>query len=176
MKLIQTVTLASASASIELASIPQSFTDLVILCSLRSTDSSASRAGALFFNSAAVDSNNIELGGDGGSLLNSAGSSQDYIRWGNFPGATATSNTFGNAAIYVPNYTGSQNKTISSDAVTENNATSWPRGALVAGLSTKSAAITSITIYSLGLANMAIGSTISLYGILKGSDGITTAS
>jgi hypothetical protein len=54
-----------------------------------------------------------------------------------------TSNTFGNLEIYVPNYAGSTNKSVSADAVTENNNTD-ANVALVAGLWSSIAAITSI--------------------------------
>jgi hypothetical protein len=176
MKLIQTVTLASASASIELASIPQSFTDLVLLLSLRGSVSGTFNAGALFFNSAASDSNARDLAGDGGSVYSTATGTQTYIRWGDTTGSTNTANTFASSQIYIPNYTGSQNKTISAESTPENNGTSWGQGTITAGLSTKSAAITLINIYNLSGGDWIAGSTISLYGILKGSDGITTAS
>jgi hypothetical protein len=38
--------------------------------------------------------------------------------------ASATAGTFSNSEIYIPNYTSSNQKSFSSDSVTENNATS----------------------------------------------------
>jgi hypothetical protein len=51
--------------------------------------------------------------------------------------------TFGNAIIYIPNYTSSNNKSISVDSVNENNDTE-AYAMLTAGLWSNSAAITSI--------------------------------
>jgi hypothetical protein len=51
--------------------------------------------------------------------------------------------------MYIPNYAGSSNKSVSIDAVTENNATAAEAN-LVAGLWSSTAAITSITLYNYG--------------------------
>jgi hypothetical protein len=90
------------------------------------------------------------------------------------PSNTATANIFGNTQLYIPNYTGSTNKTYSSDAVAENNAT-LTYSNILAGLWSNTAVISSLSITS-EATTFAIGSTISLYGVLKGSDGIVTTS
>jgi hypothetical protein len=176
MKLIETKTLGTAAASIEFTSIPQTFTDLVLLLSLRGSVSGNANTGALYFNSAATDSNARILAGDGGSAYAFDWLNQTYIRWGDSNGSTNIANTFASGQIYIPNYTGSQNKTILAESTTETNTTNWGQGTITAGRSNKSAAITLINIYNASGENLVAGSTISLYGILKGSDGITTAS
>jgi hypothetical protein len=176
MKLIETKTLGTAAASIEFTSIPQTFTDLVVLLSLRGSSSGTFNAGALYFNSAASDSNNRDLAADGASVYSNTTGTQTYVRWGDTTGSTNTANTFASSQIYIPNYTGSQNKTISAESTPENNATSWGQGTITAGVSNKSAAITLINIYNLSGGNWVAGSTISLYGITKGSvPGITVS-
>jgi hypothetical protein len=176
MKLIETKTLGTAAASIEFTSIPQTFTDLVLLLSLRGSVSGTFNAGALYFNSAVSDSSGRYLAGDGGSVYSTAQSTNTYIRWGDTTGSGNTASTFASSQIYIPNYTGSQNKSIWAKSTPENNATSWGQGTITAAVSQKSAAITLINIYNLSGGNWVADSTISLYGILKGSDGITTAS
>jgi hypothetical protein len=176
MKLIETKTLGTAAASIEFTSIPQTFTDLVLLLSLRGSVSGTLNAGALYFNTASPDSNSRWLAGNGASAYSSSRSTNNELRWGDTTGSDNTANTFGSSQIYIPNYTGSQNKTISAESTPENNATSWGQGTILAGVSNKSAAITLINILNLSGGDWEAGSTISLYGILKGSDGITTAS
>jgi len=177
VKLIQTITLGSAASSIEFTSIPQTFTDLVILCSLRGTSAGVHNASAMYFNSAASDSRAVQVNGDGTSTpAVTALGTQNYIGWGNATGTASTANVFGSGQIYIPNYTGNQRKTISAESVSENNSSNWGQGGIAAGFSTKSAAITLINIYVVLGGNWVAGSTISLYGILKGSDGITTAS
>jgi hypothetical protein len=79
------------------------------------------------------------------------------------PAATSTANTFGNVAIYIPNYTSSNNKSISVDGVGENNATT-AFADLYAGLWANSSAITSITLYNI-ISDFAEFSTATLYGI-----------
>jgi hypothetical protein len=81
------------------------------------------------------------------------------------PGSGQTASIFGNAEIYIPNYAGSNNKPISIDHVTENNATdAWAN--LTVLLWSNSAAITSIKISeSSGSSNYAQYSTAYLYGI-----------
>jgi hypothetical protein len=86
---------------------------------------------------------------------------------------SATASTFGNTDIYIPNYTGSTNKSISIDGVEENNATAAIAG-ISAALWSNTAAITSIAIVS--PVNLAQYSSATLYGITAGNDGITTVS
>jgi hypothetical protein len=82
----------------------------------------------------------------------------------NIPGNTATSSTFGNGELYIPNYAGSQNKSSSADVVPEENAVGTYMS-LVANLWSNSAAINQITLTADG--NLAQHSTATLYGIKK---------
>ena len=92
---------------------------------------------------------------------------------GDDPGANATSNTFGNTSVYIPNYAGSTNKSVSSDAVTENNATTASQQ-ILASIWNNTSAITSIFVSDTG-SNLVQNSTASLYGILRGSGGATVS-
>jgi len=167
MTLIETKTLGTAQASIEFTSIPQDYTDLVILSSSRS-----SRTAQI------NDQMNIKLNGSDGSMKNLIGTgsavfSQEPGQMTAFVSTDlATASTFSNDSIYVANYTSSTNKSLSIDSVTENNATAAIQ-AIGAGLWSNTAAVTSITFTPLN-GNFVAGSTMSLYGILKGSDGVTT--
>ena len=81
-------------------------------------------------------------------------------------GANATSSTFGNTEIYIPNYTSSNYKSLYSDSVTENNGTQILLG-LNHSLWANTAAITSITIATATGGNYVQNSSFYLYGILK---------
>jgi hypothetical protein len=174
MTLIETKTLGTAAASIEFTSIPQDGTDLVVLQSCRF-------AGAV--NDISLRLNNSTSGysmrilfGDG-SGTGSANNSSGFLVWsGQATRSTFTANTFANSMVYIPNYSGSTQKSISVDGVTENNATLSIQS-ISAGLWTDTAAITSVS-FSAGSGgeNLDAGSTISLYKITKGSDGIVTTS
>jgi hypothetical protein len=170
MKLIETKTLGSNAASIVFTSIPQTFTDLVILVSLRGSRSGTTADELILrFNSTTSTYSGRRLEGTG-----TGASSTTTTEFGRFPAATATASTFGNQAIYIPNYTSSLQKSFSVDSVTEHNGSASYQ-TLVAGLWSGTAAITSVSFLPL-FDPFVAGSTISLYGRLKGSDGITTAS
>jgi hypothetical protein len=170
MKLIESKTLGTAAASIEFTSIPQDGTDLVAIISGRASTGGVNTFGFLSLNGSTANFSRRNLLGTG-SATESGSGSDNVLFFGQGDGTTA--NTFDNIQIYIPNYTGSTNKSISVDGVTENNAT----GAIqfiFAGLWSQTAAITSLAITN--GTNFVAGSTVSLYKITKGSDGIVTTS
>jgi len=172
MTLIESKTLATAAASIEFTSIPQTFTDLVIFSSLRSDRASVVEIVKLEFNNSTTGYSYQELVGDGSSPASSNGS---YTRFALIPGTSNTANTFSNDLNYIPNYTGSTTKSFSTDSVSENNATTAYAN-IAANLWTGTSAITSFKLINFFGTNFIAGSTVSLYGVLKGSDGIVTTS
>lgn len=162
---ITTVTLGSATPQIDLASIPSTFTDLYLVMSIRGVISATADDIGLKFNDSSANGSTRFLQGTGTS---SGSGSNSYIMNTLEPGANATANTFGNTSVYIPNYAGSNNKSVSVDNVMENNAsTSYQR--VEAVLWSQSAAINKITIYSLNGTNLAQYSTATLYGITKGT-------
>jgi hypothetical protein len=170
MTLIETKTLGTAAASIEFTSIPQTFTDLVVLASLRGDETPFV---SLRFNGSTSNFTNRQLSGEG-SPVSSFARTDTFVGYITSPSQTA--NTFASHGLYISNYAGSTNKSFSIDYVTENNATTAFQG-LVAGLWSDTSAITSIQFAIFGgPGNYVAGSTISLYGVLKGSDGIVTTS
>jgi hypothetical protein len=164
-QLIQAQTLTSTAASVTFSNIPQNFTDLKLVMSAR-TDASSYQADNIkvAFNGGSYStSSTINIYGNGtsaaaetnpGSLLQIAGAN----------GANSTASTFGNSETYIPNYTSSNNKPISAESVTENNATGavlW----LTSSLFTSSSAITSMTLAPRLGSNFVANSTFMLYGI-----------
>ena len=164
---IETVTVGSGgAATIEFASIPQTYTDLVVLFSLRSAGNvTSSWSARVTFNSDTTNGNysRRNLGGDG-SAATSSSASDRFV--GHLDNSTATASTFGNGSLYIPNYTGSTNKSYSSDTVAENNATAG-FNMLLAGLWSNVAAITNIKLDDYNGNNLAQYSTATLYGISK---------
>ena len=168
MELIETKTLGTAAASIEFTSIPQDGTDLVILTAVRDNGGVA-QATNISFNGSTSNFSSRYLYGNGASAL--SGTLARYV------GSTRsdnTANTFNSTTIYIPNYTGSTHKSYSVENVTENNATTADAN-IIAGLWSDTSAITSIAI-SPNANSWISGSTMSLYKITKGSDGIVTTS
>jgi hypothetical protein len=166
MQLIETKTLGTAAASIEFTSIPQTFTDLVMMCSVRENGGDTHRAFVMTINGSNVTSFRT-LVGNGAT----AASNTSYVGVTN--SSTSTANTFSNIAFYVANYTGATLKSISVDYVTEANATTAFAG-ITAAISPATTAITSMGVSGSG-ASWVAGSLVSLYGVLKGSGGATVS-
>jgi hypothetical protein len=161
---ISSVTVGSGgSSSIDFIAIPQNYTDLLISLSGRSVRSAVNDVLYMKFNSSTSDYSSKILEGNGASATSYSGGSSAFSDILGIPAATSTANTFGNVAIYIPNYTSSNNKSISVDGVGENNATTAFVD-LYAGLLSNTAAITSITLYNI-ISNFAQYSTATLYGI-----------
>lgn len=167
---LASVTVGSGgAANIEFTNIPQTYTDLKLVLSARTTlNSSNYDQLRLQFNGSTASNYSARLlyglgTGSGASVSSGTQSSIYYIAYA--VGATATSNTFGNAEIYIPNYTSSNAKSVSSDITTENNGTDALAG-LNAGLWSLTNAITSITLFSANSGStFAQHSTATLYGI-----------
>lgn len=154
---IATATVGSGGASsIDFTAIPGTYTDLIIMTSLRSTGNSVVR---ITFNSTGTTYAEKVLQGDGGT----ASSFNETNFAGHTVPSTHTASTFDNKTIYIPNYAGSAAKTFSIDSVSENNS-STAYANLIAGSWNGTGAITSI---SLTASNLAEFSSATLYGISK---------
>jgi hypothetical protein len=166
MTLIGSNTVGSGGASsITFLSIPATYTDLVVKVSARSNESSDRTNLFLRFNNVATSTySQIQLYGNGSSTVSASASAQAQIYLGVINGSTSTANTFGNLDIYIPNYSGGNNKSISFDGVNENNATN-SYAFLTAGVSSNSTPITEVDILPAGGTNFVQYSTFYLYGI-----------
>jgi hypothetical protein len=166
MTLIASSTVGSGgSVSISFTSIPSTYTDLVIKCSLRGNQASAVYTDVdVILTGATYSSGKILYTINGTSAASYGPGSNGFFAEAS--SASATSNTFSNCDIYIPNYTSSNNKSLSADSVIENNAASTVM-TLNAGLYTSSAAITGVTLtYGTGSQGSFIQySTAYLYGV-----------
>ena len=156
---------SGGSATITFSSIPATYTDLKVVFSTRSTSSAESPFNnqRLRFNSDTGNNYSVRgLFGDGGSV--SSGTNSDTSILYNYANANnTTSNTFSNGEIYIPNYTSSNQKSVSIDGVVENNATSAFAN-FTAGRWTGTAAITTISLTDAN-GSFVQYSTAYLYGI-----------
>ncbi len=175
MKIIQFQELASNQASITFSSIPQTYTDLYLVVSGR-LSSSNSEGLFIEFNGVTSGYSARDLYGTGSSAATSTNpygiTSKLFI--GSQASTAQTSNTFGVTSAYIPNYTSSNQKSVSAENIYENNGTAAGIDVL-AGLWTGTGAITQIVITS-NNGNLVQYSSATLYGITKGSDGVTTVS
>jgi hypothetical protein len=171
MTLIETKTLGTAAASIEFTSIPSDGTDLLITLSGRCTLSAANYSWLMNFNGdGGSNYSQRRLYGLGSGTPASDGGANTTIS-GEINGGLETANTFSSYKIYLPNYSGSTAKSVSIDGVTENNATRAAQF-ISAHLWNNTNAISTVTFTLNGASNTwAVGTTISLYKITKGSSG-----
>jgi hypothetical protein len=158
---IQTISLTGTQANIDFTSIPQTYTDLKILYSLRSNDTNANGGNFFYFqfnNTGFTGLTAIAVGSNGSTSFTTTGNVYGYMNPSDF-----TANVFSNGEFYIPNYISSTNKTYYSDSVNENNATT-ANAVLYAGLWSNTAAVTSIKLvpYSGSFVQY---STATLYGI-----------
>ena len=172
-QLIERVELTSSASSITFSSIPQTFAQLFLVSSARTTRSAVNDQIKGSFNGNTSGQSNLELVGNGSAP---ASYSSSFLYVGHATGASATSNTFGNSSCYISNYTSSNSKSASVDAVTENNATSVVLTLVGTLDTTTTSAVTSLVLTSQNSADFVSGSSFSLYGITRGGDGtVTTA-
>jgi hypothetical protein len=152
---------SGGAASIDFTSIPSTYTDLCVKISLRATN--VTQNWTLTFNSSSSGYSQKVLYGDGSGSSSQSLSAQSVIYGYAQNRSDLTASVFNNGEIYIPNYAGSNNKSVSIDEVSENNAT-YANQSLVAGLWSNTSAITSISIGGY-TGNLAQYSSATLYGI-----------
>lgn len=161
---------AGGAISVTFNNIPQTFTDLVVKVSCRSTGSNLdgiyfvpNPGGATSFSTTAIYGSGSLGTGSYRSSNQSAGA------FGTENGSGSTANTFTNIEAYIPNYTGGSFKSWISDSVAEDNSAGGQATIrLFASLFRSTAAITSLQVSNDSGSNFAAGSTFTLYGITKG--------
>jgi len=149
-KLISSLTVGSGgTSSIQFTSIPNTYTDLLLKLSLRSTNSAGWNNAPirLQFNSETGGYSNLTIRGNGSSVSSSsndyAGTSRMFV--GEGAATPSGSSMFGNAEVYIPNYTWDKNKSVSVESIRALDGGNADLN-ITAGLLTANSAITSITI------------------------------
>jgi len=155
-QLIQKIELNSDASSVTFSNIPQNYTDLKLVYSIRNTNTNNYQT--MNFNGSTSNFSQRELQGDGSSA--GSGSRTDSLIRASVVPSNFTASTFSNTQIYIPNYTSSLYKSFNVKTIVENNSTTgytW----MISGLWSNTSTISSIGITS----SMAAGSSIYLYGI-----------
>ena len=163
MKKIQSVTVTGATAAdIDIQNIPATFDDLLLKLSLRGNRASVDTEAYIKFNNNTSNYSSRTLFGTGSTAGSANSASYPPVLMN---AANATASTFASIDIYIPNYAGSTNKSLSSDSVSETNATGVYQY-LVAGLWANTEAINRITITP-STNSFVTNSTAVLYGIKR---------
>jgi hypothetical protein len=137
---------SGGAASIDFSAIPSTYTDLVVILSARSSRSNTTDTVFLKFNNTNTTYTTRRLYGLGSTAGSDTGSAGNGIDIASIDAATSTSSTFNNQQIYIPNYAGSTQKSVSSDSVSENNSSTGNFLNLTAGLWNGTSAINQITL------------------------------
>lgn len=162
-ELIEAKTVGSGGiASITFTSIPSTFTDLVLKISGATNRTDFDSFKVRFNGSSSSYSGKVLYGGGSGSGASFAGQTT-YLSFIAANGSNYSS-TFSSTDIYIPNYLSSNNKSTSTDSVTEANATGAEMG-LSAGLWSNTSAITSISVEPNVGSLILQHSTFYLYGV-----------
>ena len=163
---IATTTVGSGGASsIDFQSIPNTYTDLLLVMSGRTALNDVRDVIKMTFNNnTSSNYTRREIEANGASAASYSETTTSGFQYIYVPSATGTTSTFGNCLVYIPNYTSSNNKSFSVDNVEErNNATAY--ACLMAGLWSNTAVIDRITLTSQNSSNFVQYSTATLYGI-----------
>ena len=166
-QLISSVTVgAGGASSIDFTSIPATYTDLLIKFSTRTTYSGLRDQIAIRINGSSTTDYSVRWLYGIPSIATSSATDTGYgfALSGYTSGDTSTANTFGSGEVYIPNYAGSNNKSMSGEGVSESNDTSTGL-AMSAMLRANTAAITSLRVESYNGFNLKQYSTAYLYGI-----------
>jgi hypothetical protein len=165
--LIQAQTLASSAASVTFSSIPATYTDLVLKCSIREAPlSNQSTDLQIQFNADTTNNySKTSIEADGATAFSTRQSNLYAQFFLNVTaGSVSTANTFSSFEMYLPNYTSTSNKPLSGFGADENNTTT---AYLVghAGLYRGTSAISLIKIMDPNIGSFDTTSSFYLYGI-----------
>ena len=161
---IATTTLGSAAPSVTFSSIAGTYTDLIIIASIKA-DSTTIATPALRFNGDTASNYSATwLYGNGSTASSSRGSNATYLYTGDYVAGVESTN-FATFISHIMNYA---NTTTYKTVLSRNNqvnSSDGETGATVGLWRKTPEAITTILYTSTNGANYAVGSTFTLYGI-----------
>ena len=177
---LATQTLGSATATVTFSSIPQGYTDLVLVISAKST-------GSVFFNDnffvtfngdSATNYSRTRITGNGSTATSGRGLNDPYAVFGQLPNATS-GNSANDRSANITSIMNYSNTTTFKTVLSRSNAipsgsTSTNSVEAYVNLWRSTAAITSMSITS-SAGNLDTGSTFSLYGIKTANAGLAKA-
>lgn len=163
---IQTTEVGSGgAANITFNSIPNTYTDLLIMISARSEAAGTFSDELMKINNSTSTYTNRYIYGNGSNVL---GGTNAYTGSGGFiagmVGNTSTANCFANKMVYIPNYLSSNSKVYIVNAASETSATTAYLH-LLTGCRSEGTAITSIVLVTDSGVDYAQYTTATLYGI-----------
>jgi len=164
--LISSQVLASSASSVTFSSIPATYTDLVLRCSLRNDDTGRADVYLNINGTTGTNYSATNLRGSGAAATSGRYSSSANFTFLQSDSSSNTGNTFGSLEIYFPNYAATAVKPISAFGTQEDNSASTNTWIVAnAMLYNNSTAITSLAVGNAPTINYVTGSSFYLYGI-----------
>lgn len=163
---LATQTLTTASASVTFSNISGNYTDLVLMCKARGSDTSAvyDAIGLQFNGDTSSKYSNTEISGDGSTAGSYRRTSQTSLTFGRLSPSTNSFLAFDASYVNIQNYS---NATTYKSVLSRTSAMNEYYEVIAsAGLWASTSAITSIKLIPAVSANFVAGSTFTLYGIL----------
>lgn len=173
MKIIQHIELSSSQGNITFNNIPQTYDDLLLVYSLRTSltyfaawyDDTSYRINGDTSNSyyhRFVQTRDGNISSGGGSLINNVLAPESS-------NSNATANTFGNGKSYIANYRSTGAKAIISEGTSQHQDNAKIILMAASAVYTGSSPVTSISLYSRNGSSFLQYSSATLYGISNGS-------
>jgi hypothetical protein len=161
---IATQTLSSAAASVTFSSIAGTYTDLVLVTSIRKSTTGVS-AYLRANNDSGTNYSTTYLYGSGTSAISTRDTNRTFFDSLGAAGSSMAAGTFALSVNHIMNYANSTtNKTVLARKQYSNTSGTWDYVEASVSLWRSTAAITQLDVLAIS-GNFDIGSTFSLYGI-----------
>ncbi len=161
---IATTTLGSAQSSVSFTSIPQTYTDLVLVSQNKTSATVSVRVDMTFNSDTSTNYSCTRVYGNGSTTTSDRFSSASALDVGFMPGTDGTG--YGMIVLNIMNYSNTTTyKTVLDRWSSQEGGSIHKYVVAEVGLWRSTSAITSITFVTNGSFNFASGSTFTLYGI-----------
>lgn len=161
---------AGGVSTVVFNNIPQTYTDLYIIASIRSNTGSPVEPLTVQLTDGSSTYSTTSLGISGTTPGSQKTSNNAYMSYNGYiaqGGNTASASTFSSTSLYIPSYTSTTNKAVIIDTAPEDTTSAW-QGGLGAGLYRTTSGITRVLFAPYTGTLIMQHSSFSLYGIKKG--------
>lgn len=161
---ISTQTLGTAVNTVNFNSIPQTYTDLVLVSNIRISGNGGEGASIRFNSDTGSNYSYTRLYASN-AVYSDRGTNLTSNEFGYFPGSDSTSGLFGNGIAHMQNYSNTTTFKTFLHRWNNNLNVGTQHVGFTAGLYRSTSAISSITLIAGSAKNFVIGCTFTLYGI-----------